>query len=379
MKILPLVVVLVAIVCGCRTGGPGAEPAAVPATGPLIAVFPVEALSGKAAPLDEIRRLLLERLRVSGLRILDDAILEDAVTRHRVRYTAGVEREFAIALKREVGADAVLIPSLELYDTTPGFPRVALFARLVSTGDTPTVVWTDGAGAAGDDAPGILGIGIVEDPVLLLSRASDSVVRSLTRHVLDTAGPGVGSAAGKFRPKIIYRSEAIDAARTYSIAIVPFFNKSARPYAGELLALHMMRNLTRGENLAVVEPGIVRQELLRYRIIMNEGVSLADTDTVLNAVDADLVLNGEVLQYDDPVGPTGAPIVDFSVLFIERKTRRVLYSSYSHNAGDDGVFFFDWGRVNTAHAMAAGMARAIASRMLHGPATAEIRGGGTLK
>jgi hypothetical protein len=57
--------------------------------------------------------------------------------------------------------------------------------------------------------------------------------------------------------------------------------------------------------------------------------------------------------------------VDFSVLFIERRTRQVVYSSYSQNQGDDGVLFFDWGRVNTAHAMASQMARAIGQKMLH--------------
>jgi hypothetical protein len=71
-----------------------------------------------------------------------------------------------------------------------------------------------------------------------------------------------------------------------------------------------------------------------------------------------------VLEYQDARWAGGVPSVDFAVLFIERRTRRVVYSSYSHNVGDDGVFFFDWGRVNTAHAMASQMARAIGERML---------------
>ena len=86
-------------------------------------------------------------------------------------------------------------------------------------------------------------------------------------------------------------------------------------------------------------------------------------------MNADLVLNGEVLEYRDALGPTGTPKVDFALLFIERKTRRVVYSSYSDNAGNDGVFFFDWGSVNTAHALAARMTRAVAERMLLGPPT----------
>lgn len=357
---------------GCFRGlGPADGPPSGP---PRIAVFPAENLSGKPAP--DIRLLLVERLKAQGLGVLDDAVLERLVTKHRVRYMGGLEPGFATALKQEAGLEAIVIPSLEVYDDTAGFPRAAVFARLVSTGEAPEVLWVDGKGAAGDDAPGLLGIGMIEDPRELLTGAVDSVARSLARYLAEPGGRKTERApARKFRPKIVYRSEALDAKQRYSVAVMPFFNKTGRPYAGEIIGLHMMRNLMRAENLAIVEPGIVRQELLRFRIIMNDGVSLADTETILNAVNADLVLNGEVLEYRDPLGPSGAPKVDFAVVFIERKTRRILYSSYSNNAGDDGVFFFDWGRVNTAHAMASQMAQAIAERMLSGPPTAEVRRG----
>ena len=177
-------------------------------------------------------------------------------------------------------------------------------------------------------------------------------------------GPKGEKGLRKFRPKIVYRSEGLDPEKKHSIAVVPLFNKSDRKYAGEIIALHMIRNLMAFENVAIIEPGIVRQELLKFRIIMSEGVSLPDTETILNAVDADLVLNGEVLDYQDYQGPEGSPKVDFSVLFIEKKTRKVVYSSYSENTGYDGVLFFDWGKVNTAHAMASQMTRAIGERLV---------------
>lgn len=343
---------------------------------PLIAVFPVENLSGRQAPLEDIREVLSARLRMSGLGVLDDAALENIVTKHRVRYTAGLERGFARALAEEAGVDAIVIPSLELYDeATP--PRVALFARLVSTGNAPAVRWIDGTGMAGDDSPGILGIGLIEDPRALLARAVDSLVTSLVRHVSEARrDAGDRPGARKFRPKIVYRSDALDPARTYSVAVVPFFNKSARKHAGEIIALHMIRKLLAFPGLEVVEPGIVREELLRFRIIMSDGVSLPETETILNAVNADLVLNGEVLEYWDRLGPEGVPKVDFGLLFIERRTRQVVYSSYSDNAGDDGVYFFDWGRVNTAHALASEMARAIVERMLRAPGTARVSDAG---
>ncbi len=352
-----------------------ADPVRAPGM-PLIAMFPVENLSGRPAPLEDIRELLRVRLKASGLGVLDDAALENIVTKHRVRYTAGLERGFARALAQEAGVDGIVIPSLELYDeATP--PRVALFARLVSTGDAPVVRWIDGAGMAGDDSPGILGIGLIGDPRALLARAVDSLVTSLARHVSEARrDEGGRPGARKFRPKIVYRSDALDASRTYSVAVMPFFNKSARKYAGDIIALHMIRKLLAFPGLEVVEPGMVREELLRFRIIMSDGVSLPETETILNAVDADLVLNGEILEYRDRLSPEVAPKVDFGLLFIERRNYRVVYSSYSDNAGDDGVYFFDWGRVNTAHALASEMTGAIVERMLRAPVTARMSDAG---
>jgi hypothetical protein len=344
-----------------------------------IAVFPAENLSGSLIPLGPIRSLLIEGLKSRGISVLDDDTMARIVTKNRVRYTAGVEKGIAKALKEDAGVEAILIPSVELYDETFP-PKVSMFCRLVSTGDSPAVLWIDGAGMAGDDSPGILGLGLIEEPQALVAKAVESLVRSLVGYGSETGGgsPG-GWMARRFRPKIVYRSELLDPGKKYSIAVVPFFNKSDRRHAGEIVALHLIRNLMAFENLEVVEPGIVRQELLRSRIIMSDGVSLPQTETILNAVGADLVLNGEVLDYQDFIGPTGIAKVDFSVLFIERKTRKIVYSSYSQNTGNDNVVLFDWGRVNTAHALASRMARAIGERMLSGPETIQTGWGSATK
>jgi len=361
-RVRRIVCALYALV-GCAAAGDPAETLARPSEGvQVVAMFPVENLSGRPAPLEDIRRMLAARLGDQGLRVLDDATLERVITKHRVRYMAGIERGFAQVLKQETGADAVLIPSLEMYDQVFP-PRVALFARLVSTGEAPTVLWADGTGAAGDDSPGILGIGMVEDPRALLARAVETLTNSLSRHLKD-GGDGAEPGPRRFRPKLAYRPRALDPARPYAVAIVPFLNKSARRYGGEIMALHMMRNLAAVPRLRVVEPGVVREELLRFRIIMSDGISLADTETILDAVNADLVVNGEVLEYQERPWAGAAPVADFAVSFVERNTRRVVYSSYSQNAGDDCVFFFDWGKVNTAHAMVSHMVRAIAGQLL---------------
>jgi hypothetical protein len=93
-------------------------------------------------------------------------------------------------------------------------------------------------------------------------------------------------------------------------------------------------------------------------------VSLAQTDILFEALDADMILSGTVLSYEESQGALGVPNVEFSVQLIEKKSREVVWSSFSDNSGDDGVFFFDRGKVNTAQALAMRMARQVVETMV---------------
>ena len=159
----------------------------------------------------------------------------------------------------------------------------------------------------------------------------------------------------KFGPEVIYRKAVLAADKTHTVAVIPFFNPSARSFAGEILALHFVRQLWAFENFNVIEPGMVRQQLLKSRIIMDSGISLADADVIAIGLNADFILNGKVIDYQDYRGYNGIAKVDFSAQLIARVEREVVWSVKSYHAGDDGVFFFDWGRVNTAYALASDM------------------------
>ena len=332
-------------------------------TNPNIAVFPIENLSGTAAPLREIRQVFVEGLKRQGIAVLGDDAFEKFMARHRIRYTGGLDQDTARAFKEEAGTQSVLILSLESYNETNP-PKISLLSRLVSTGDLPAILWMEGVGLAGDDSPGILGLGLIEDPEQLREKALKPVLGSLVRYLLRrTEGQEVAGAKKKFRPKIAYRSSAFDLNRKYRVIVAPFFNRSERQYAGEILVLHFIRQLKRFENLEVIEPGMVREELLNSRIIMRDGVSLADADALFAGLNADLLVSGRVMDYQDYQGAFGKPKVDFSATVIERKSREVVWSSDSFNEGDDRVFFFDWGRVNTAHAMASQMVQRVGKMM----------------
>ncbi len=149
-----------------------------------------------------------------------------------------------------------------------------------------------------------------------------------------------------------------------TIAVVPFANVSGKKDAGDVVMLQFVKELMKLGDFTVVEPGIVRQQLLTMRIIMYDGASLADIDLLIKSLDADLILTGKVFDYQDYIVSGGTPKVDFSVALIEKSRGRVIWASKSYNKGDDGVTMFGWGSINTANALVAEMARAARKAMV---------------
>jgi TolB-like protein len=320
-----------------------------------IAVFPVFNLSGSTAPLSAMSMRLKEDLKDAEATLIADDLLDGVITKYRMRYLGGLDQSTARAISQELEADGVLITTLELYsEVIP--PKIALTSRLVSTGNPIQILWIDGIGMAGDDAPGLLAHALVRDPDILMKRAVDRLAGSLIDFLSGQAKQVESPAPKKkFSPETIYRTAVLTAGKTHTVAIVPFFNPSSRSFAGEILELHFVRRLWALESMRVVEPGVVRQQLLTSRIIMNSGISLADADIIAHRLQADFVLNGKVIDYQDYRGFNGKAKVDFSAQLIDSASRQVVWSVKSYHEGDEGVFFFDWGRVNTAYTLASDM------------------------
>jgi hypothetical protein len=322
-----------------------------------------------------MRKSLNETMKSKGMNILGEDAVERFMERHRVRYAGGITGDLGKAFREETGTGAVLLLSFDLYDETDP-PKIALTARLVSTGEGTGILWMDGVAMAGNDSPGILGLGRIRNPGTLWKKARERLVDSLAgflagKHLPDGRGGGSKTSGirvvpgGKYRPKTYHKGtpERATGKETCRIAVLPFYNESTRRNAGEIMALHLIHRLSEPGNFDVIEPGEVRKALLMSRTIMESGLSLAQGEVLRTLLDADLVLTGDVVSYSDYSGPYGNPEVNFSMRVFDMRSKRVTWTSISHNRGDDGVFFFDMGKVNTAHALASTMARAAAGMM----------------
>jgi TolB-like protein len=330
----------------------------------LIAVMPVENLTGMPVAVQAVRRSLVQDLQRRGLNLLGEDVLEKFLERHRIRYTGGLNRELGEALREETGTNAVLFPTLELTDDAVP-PKTALIARVVSTHRNANILWMDSAGMAGNDAPGFLLLGLINDPALLWEKAKEKVTGSLLTYLSGKTAQDARTVERRFLPKSFHGvPPKVGAGKeTVSIAVLTFRNESTRRNAGEIMALHFIRELSGTGKIDVVEPGEVRQVLLRSRTIMEGGLSLPQADLLHDALGVDLVLTGIVMEYQDNIGGFGNPRVEFSARVFDMKTRQIVWSSASYNEGDDGVYFFNLGKVNTAHGMASEMVRAVVRKM----------------
>ncbi|MGV1101038.1 hypothetical protein ACUUL3_16705 [Thiovibrio sp. JS02] len=323
---------------------------------PLFVVLPLQNLSGRPAPLTEIRTALLAHLSAAGCDAVADQEMLAFMAGQRMRNVGGITGSLAGKLTEATGAEAVLITSLELFEEQYP-PRIALISRLVSLAQAPEVLWMDSVGLAGDDSPGFLGLGIIEQPEALRDKALGMLMRSLAEVLAGMEK--TRRVPGKFQPKTAYGTQDMGREGKARIAVTPFFNFSDRKYGGEIMALHFLAALQQSGRFAVIEPGMVHEELLRFRIIMDDGVSIPQVEAIFSSFAADFVLSGKVFDYQDPKGNWGTPVVDFSAEMLDNQNHQVVWTSKSYNAGADGVYFFDWGRETTASAMAAGMTRAI--------------------
>jgi hypothetical protein len=91
-------------------------------------------------------------------------------------------------------------------------------------------------------------------------------------------------------------------------------------------------------------------------------ISVPAIDALAYTLKIDMILHGKVFDYTETTGNGISPVVDFSLEAIERDSRRILWSSHSRNRGDDGVFFYDWGRTASAAQLTDNMSRSLVKK-----------------
>jgi hypothetical protein len=323
-----------------------------------VAVLPPENLAGVPVPMGDIRAALETSLARSGVEVVGGEVVQRYLQLHRIRYTGGISGPAALAAKEDLGVDGLLVTWVGEWSEGPP-PAVAFSMRLVSASDPPVISWIDALAARGDDHPGIFGLGTVSSMGVQLTRTLDDLTKSLAAF-LDGRAPRARRCDGDRGPRWAYQSPVFRLEVPASVVVLPFVNRTSRRGAGETVALEVGRQLAAIPGIEVLEPGMVREDLLRLRLIMQEGPSLDDVFALGALLQPDLVVSGQVLEYEE----RGEPRLSFSVAVMERKTRRLVWRSSSYARGNDGVWFFDAGRVSSPLGLACQMSRGVIERFV---------------
>lgn len=334
-----------------------------------LAVLPADDLSEGLADLGAVNAVLESRIAaLNGFEVIPPDEMLSFLQRHRMRSTGGIRFELLQVMRDELGADAALVCSVDLFVEGPP-PRVALTARIV---DVPAggILWAGEAGQAGEQKPGLLGLGEIVDVGDLLERTADRLFGELSGPVIRSRARTRASwkhpaPAKRYSPKKFFSSPELSRSRTRlpRVAVLPFENRSPGTDTGGAIAGLLATHLAGREQLELIEPGEVRHMLLQGRIIQLSGLSLAQADFLREMLDVDLVVTGEILEFADR-GRSATPEVAFSIWVVDVRRREVVWSGYSANRGDDGVVFFDIGRAITARELLSRMVRSAASEIV---------------
>jgi hypothetical protein len=327
-----------------------------------MAIFPIDNLAARAIPADELRAGIAERLAGSGIALLDPGPLSAILAERRVRWVGGVTGDTGRALWSEQRTNLVLVTSVDMYDDASP-PHLGLSARLVGTGpEGVQVLWAASFALAGEERPGLLGLGFVDDPAVLTGRALDRLADGVSAYLRTGAIPRIERGSQRrFRPRAFHAAPEAPrwGAEPLRIAVLPFSNDSTRRQAGEIIAYRYVSALVGIPGITVVEPGEIRRVLLETRLIQEGGLSYAQAELLRSLLDADLVVTGTVFDYADPGASDSSPMVGFTTTVIDARRRQVASVAFSYATGLDRVFFFDVGEIRTADQLADQLVRGV--------------------
>ncbi len=145
-----------------------------------VALFPPENLSGSAelppAILSFIEHVLVEE---KDIELVSEKKLEDFLIRERVRGTSSISRVIARQIKKELGADAIILSWIDLL-ISGDYPSIGIGCRMIS-GEDGSLLWANYVSLDGRDFTSWLMLGTIHSVDDLAHTAVEELFATLAR------------------------------------------------------------------------------------------------------------------------------------------------------------------------------------------------------
>ena len=313
-----------------------------------IAVIPVFNLSLEVLPAGTIRHEIEADVQAAGYELLDFDLLYEYMSKNRWRNTAYLSKKNAAGLRQQLNVDAVLLTGvLDYFDSES--PRLALTSRLVGTNSDLPILWANGIAKHGESHPGFLGLQRIYELQPLLVKSVHELVSGLAADLSDEHLLAKSTRVVMENSPDPNSAHANDEVR--SVALFPFGNHTERDRGGDLLAAQLLVNLVRQPGIKVIEPGLVRDMLLDYRVIAPQGPSQADLSLLQTRLATDFIIVGELTRYyQSSYNPVRSPPeIGFFLRAIDLASQTIAEHYATFGKGDEQVYFYDYKRHWTAY------------------------------
>jgi TolB-like protein len=315
-----------------------------------VALLPFENVSGSIESLHLIMPLVEQRLRAKGYQIIGPEKLEPFLSRNRIRNTGMMSRVHLSNLRREFGVDFALLGSIDLYYESTENPQWGISSRIVSTSEG-NILWAECAGRTGGDFTKMLGLGTITSGKAL----AEEVIKIMFETFPAPGKPfpvsrGVGTSSLRAAvSRGAYRSDSLDTASRWRVAVAIFENASERKGAGRILTDVFTASLFNRGRFEVIDPGEVNDVLIALGRTPYGGLDFPTLREFKKRTAIDAIFIGTVYRYNEGLKreASSSPEIALDVTLLDTDSGKILWFAVGERSGDDSQIVLDFGIIRS--------------------------------
>lgn len=319
-----------------------------------VALLPFENISGEYGFKDLVMPHVKDILEEKGYRVVYGEEVEESLYRDRIRRTGAISKRNAGVLKERLNVDYVMVGTFYLFAFVRDNPQFGLSARIISP-DDGSILWTETAGATGEDYTKILGFGTVRTTEDLVPKVVDKLFKDFPDFDEDFDIPSRSSLGSIFSifggDSESFVSEQYKSSPPVRVAILPFENLTERMGAAKIVTDVFLSEMFKSGRFELVELGEVEEASIEHDVWPYGGITDDGVERLRAPLGVDALILGTVEVYDEGLKrhATVPEIALYARMVSAREDseNRILWTCHVQKNGKQTQIVLDFGIVKS--------------------------------